>query len=243
MKKRIKSNTKKYDKVKILSIFVLVTLIGSLVYGIVGIFVADSGMTPGQAYDKVKSDYVIIVLQCMLGIVCIFMPSVLEKKLKIRIPNMMYVLFIIFLYAAIYLGEVRSFYYNVQYWDMILHTFSGGMLGALGFSVVKLLNDTDRVAMKMSPLFVALFALTFAVFMGVIWEIYEFTFDGVLGLNMQKAMLEDGTPLLGRDALKDTMEDLIVDTLGALVISVIGYISLKYEKKWIDKIEVKKVKG
>lgn len=243
MKKRTKSNTKKYDKVKILSIFVLVTLIGSLVYGIVGIFVADSGMTPGQAYDKVKSDYVIIVLQCMLGIVCIFMPSVLEKKLKIRIPNMMYVLFIIFLYAAIYLGEVRSFYYNVQYWDMILHTFSGGMLGALGFSVVKLLNDADRVSMKMSPLFVALFALTFAVFMGVIWEIYEFTFDGVLGLNMQKAMLEDGTPLLGRNALKDTMEDLIVDTLGALVISVIGYISLKYEKKWIDKIEVKKVKG
>lgn len=242
MKKRVNSEKKKHDKVKILSIFVLVSLVLSLIYAIFGIILADAGMTPNKAYDKVKSDYVIILLQCMLGIACIFLPSALEKRFKIRIPNMMYVFFVIFLYAAIYLGEVRSFYYDFKYWDLILHTFSGAMLGALGFSMVKLLNDSDNVAMKMSPAFVALFALTFAVFMGVVWEIYEFTFDGIFGLNMQKTMLEDGTPLLGRTAVQNTMRDIIVDTLGALVMAIVGYISLKYEKKWIDKIEVTKVK-
>lgn len=228
---------------QILSIFVLVTLVLSLIYAVIGIILADSGTALDKIYTKVKSEYVIILLQCLLGITCIFLPSALQKRFKIRIPNMMYVFFIVFLYAAIYLGEVRSFYYTIEYWDMILHTFSGAMLGALGFSVVKLLNDADRVTMKMSPAFVALFALTFAVFMGVVWEIYEFSFDGILGLNMQKATLEGGAPLLGREALKDTMEDLIVDTLGALVMSIIGYISLKYEKKWIDKIEVTKVEN
>ena len=53
---------------------------------------------------------------------------------------------------------------------------------------------------------------------------------------MQKFALEDGTALVGRDALWDTMKDIIVDTVGALVMSVIGYISLKYKKGWVEKL-------
>jgi hypothetical protein len=41
---------------------------------------------------------------------------------------------------------------------------------------------------------------------------------------MQKYMLENGTPLVGQEALSDTMKDLIVDTISALVISTAGYI-------------------
>ena len=70
----------------------------------------------------------------------------------------MMVLFALFLYCAIYLGEVRDFYYHVPHWDTILHTFSGAMLGALGFSVINFLNKTDRVPMNLSPVFVASFA-------------------------------------------------------------------------------------
>ena len=56
---------------------------------------------------------------------------------------------------------------------------------------------------------------------------------------MRKFGLEDGTPFLGRAALMDTMKDLIVDTIGAAVMSVIGYISLKYEKGWVEKLLLK----
>ena len=45
---------------------------------------------------------------------------------------------------------------------------------------------------------------------------------------------------MGREALSDTMEDLIVDGVGALVISIIGYISLKYNKGWIEKLLIKR---
>ena len=148
-------------------------------------------------------------------------------------------LYTIFLYCAIYLGEVKSFYYEVPHWDTILHTFSGAMLGALGFLFVTLLNKNEKVQMNLSPLFVVDFSFCFAVTLGVFWEIYEFTFDGILGLNMQKFALENGELILGRVALKDTMKDLIVDCLGAFIMFIIGYISLKYKKGWIEKLQLK----
>lgn len=185
---------------------------------------------------KVKSDYVLMFIQCLLGIVALFIPSIISKKWKITIPSSMYIIYVIFLYAAIFLGEVRDFYYRIPHWDTILHTFSGAALGALGFSVVNLLNKQEKLKVNLSPFFVALFSLCFAITMGVMWEIYEFTFDGLLDLNMQKFALENGVNLVGRAALCDTMKDLIVDSIGALVISILGYISLKYKKGWIDKL-------
>lgn len=153
----------------------------------------------------------------------------------------MHIVFVIFLYAAIYLGEVRSFYYNVPYWDTVLHTFSGAMIGALGFSIVKLLNDSEKVKITLSPIFVAIFAFSFALAIGALWEIYEFSFDRLLRLNMQKFLYENGTPMIGSMALADTMKDLIVDALGALATSIIGYISLKYKKGWLENFEVRRI--
>ena len=152
----------------------------------------------------------------------------------------MMIAYVVFLYCAIVLGEVRNFYYNIKNWDTILHTLSGAMLGSLGFSIISLLNKSESVPMELSPLFIAIFAYCFAVSLGCLWEIYEFTFDGILGLNMQKFMLEDGTQLVGRLALKDTMKDLIVDCLGAFAASFGGYISMKVQDKWIQNVQLKK---
>ena len=90
---------------------------------------------------------------------------------------------------------------------------------------------------------VLVFAFCFAVTLGVFWEIYEFTFDGILRLNMQKFMLENGTQLIGRAALLDTMKDLIVDCLGAFIMSFVGYLSLRYKTGFIEKLQLKWRKG
>ena len=50
------------------------------------------------------------------------------------------------------------------------------------------------------------------MFLGVLWEIYEFAVDRLLGLNMQRQ--ENG--------MADTMEDLIVDMLGAVVVALMA---------------------
>ncbi|EKY25825.1 hypothetical protein [Clostridium celatum] len=224
---------------KILNYFVMLSLISTIVYLIYAIAKAPTIMNPNEPFVRIKSDYVLMLTQCILGVVAMLLPGMLKHRLRIDIPSNMLILYTIFLYCAIYLGEVKSFYYNVPHWDTILHTFSGAMLGALGFSFVTLLNKTEEVPMNLSPLFVVIFSFCFAVTLGVVWEIYEFTFDGVLGLNMQKFALESGEALIGRAALVDTMKDLIVDALGAFIMSIIGYISLKYKKGWIEKLQVK----
>lgn len=224
---------------KLLNYFVLITLISTIIFLVFEIDKAPTVADANNPFIRIKSDYALMLSQCILGVIAMLLPGMLEKKLKIAIPSNMLLLYTIFLYSAIYLGEVRSFYYNISNWDNILHTFSGAMIGALGFSIVTLLNNTEKVPINLSPIFVALFSFCFAVTLGVVWEFYEFIFDGLLGLNMQKFALENGTELVGRAALVDTMIDLFVDTIGALIMSIIGYVSLKYNKGWIEKLQVR----
>lgn len=223
----MKKRKQKRDWSKIANLFVLVSLSAALVYvGIVLILAPSFSSVYGQ---RTRSDYVLMLLQCSLGIVAVFLPQMLQKKHRFVIPSRMLVLYTLFLYGAIFLGEVMSFYYNVPHWDTFLHTLSGAMLGALGYTVVTFLNKTDEIPITLSPAFVAFFAFCFALTMGVLWEIYEFSIDALFGTNMQKYAPSQGEPFLGQAALLDTMKDLIVDTIGALVISVAGFISLKYK--------------
>lgn len=195
-----------------------------------------------EELTRTRSDYVLMLFQCLLGIVVLIYPKLFLKKRRIEMPSSLYLLYVIFLFCAIFLGEVRNFYHVVPHWDTILHTFSGGMIAALGFSFISLLNDEENTHLKLTPFFVAFFAFNFAITMGVVWEVYEFIADGVLLTNMQKFALADGSLLVGRTALMDTMEDLMVDGIGAFVISFIGYISLKYNKGWVEKLLLKKKK-
>lgn len=218
----------------IIFLTVLVTLVGSIAWVVVSMILAP--VETAEPHVRVKSDYVLMLLQCIVGVIAMGLPSVLERRLGLVIPSKMILLYVLFLYAAIYLGEVRNFYYLIPHWDNILHIFSGFMLGALGFSVINLLNRTDRVPLNLSPGFVALFSFCFAVTAGVAWEVYEFAADGLLGTNMQKFGPETGDPFWGRAALTDTMVDLIVDSAGALLMSLIGYVSLKFQKGWLEKL-------
>ena len=207
------------------------TLVVSIIFSIYKIITVSGheSINNFDSYDK--SDYVLMLIQCILGIVVIGLPSLLERKFSFEIPNSMSIAYFIFLFCAIYLGEVRQFYYLIPGWDDILHCFSGAMLGAFGFTLVIILNDSKRVKVELNPYFICLFAFCFALASGAIWEIYEFMGDSIFGLNMQKFRLEDGSLLIGANALKDTMHDLIIDTLGALVVVVSGLINIKIKER------------
>ena len=141
------------DWKKVVGAILLVTLVLSVIYSIIKIINAPS---EGMALDestRVKSDYVLMLVQCLLGLIVMAVPSFIEKKWMISIPNYMYILYFVFLYCAIYLGEVRNFYFVIPHWDTILHAFSGAMLGALGFSLVSTLNGSKRLKLNLSPFF------------------------------------------------------------------------------------------
>ena len=74
-----------------------------------------------------------------------------------------------------------------------------------GDYVRMLLQCLLGIPVSMSPAFVALFTLCFALALDVLWEIYEFTVDALFQTNMQKYALEGGEALTGQAALQDTM--------------------------------------
>jgi hypothetical protein len=76
-----------------------------------------------------------------------------------------------------------------------------------------------------------LFGFCFAVTIGVIWEIYEYSGDALLGMNMQKYMTESGEILVGQEALRDTMEDFIVNVASALIVSVGAFFSVRKKQR------------
>ena len=163
------------------------------------------------------------------------LPLILGRRFRVFIPPEFEVLAVVFLFASLFLGEVRGYYLRFWWWDIALHTASGFLLGILGFLLVHVLNETENVEVHLRPRFVALFAFMFAVGLGALWEIFEYSMDVIFGMDMQKAMLGDPS------GLTDTMWDLIVDTVGAAVIAVMGFGYLRTQgnqsflEQWIDR--------
>lgn len=170
------------------------------------------------------------------GIILItLLPQLLARRFHVVIPAEFQLLTIGFVFASLFLGEVHGYYTRFWWWDIVLHTSSGFLLGIIGFLLVYVLNETEHIQLKMRPGFVAFFAFLFALGTGAVWEIFEFTVDSLFGTDMQKTMLGDSS------GLTDTMWDLIVDAVGALIISVLGYGYLKakrdesFLRRWIRK--------
>lgn len=162
-------------------------------------------------------------------LVVMMLPSIIEKSLNLDIPSEFEIILILFIYCAMFLGEMRQFYDRVWWWDNMLHGFSGLILGNIGFLIVSYLNRSTRTkaTMRLSPVFVSFFSFCFAVAMGALWEIYEFFMDQVFGFNMQ------------RGSLVDTMTDLILDTIGAAIFAVLGYFQQKGKIDIIGKYLIK----
>jgi hypothetical protein len=138
-------------------------------------------------------------------------------RLPVEIPSEIQIVAVLFAFATLFLGEVHDYYQRFWWWDASLHTTSGLLLGMLGFMSVYMLNEDRHVDLHMRPGFVALFAFFFAVAIGGIWEIFEWAMDETFGTNMQPATAGDPS------GLTDTIHDLIVDTVGAAVVSLAGW--------------------
>lgn len=165
-------------------------------------------------------------------------PALLGPRLPVRIPAEYELLAILFVFASLFLGEFHSYYERFWWWDIALHSTSGLLLGLVGFLLVYVLNESRRIDLHMLPGFVALFAFTFAVTVGALWEIFEFAVDQLFGMRMQKPMLGDPS------GLTDTMWDLIVDTLGAALISTFGWWHMRRDRRsfidvWTDRFVAK----
>ena len=210
-------------------------------------------------FDQIRSrDYENIFL-CVLTLILFLVPSFVEKKINIVIPDTFETIILLFIYSAEILGEIQAYYILFPYWDTILHTLNGFLAAAIGFSLIDILNKNDKFAISLSPAFVALVAFCFSMTIGVIWEFFEFGADQLLGMDMQKDTYLNHfqSVLLNPDnrnipikvnieniavngepwkayidlGLIDTMMDLLVNFIGASVFSFFGYFYIKNRGK------------
>ncbi len=149
----------------------------------------------------------------LLALIASLLPLFFQRRSKILIPVEFVFFLTLFIYLSIFLGSGLRYYDKVWWWDVMLHTFSGVMLGFVGFLIVHVLYVSKKV--QMSPIFVALFTFCFALALGALWEIYEFGVDNFFKTNMQLA------------SLSDTMLDLIDDCFGAILAAALGFIYVK----------------
>ena len=56
-------------------------------------------------------------------------------------------------------------------------------------------------------------------------------------MNMQKFATDQGVQFVGHEAVRDTMEDLMVDAVGAIVVCVVGALFLRRRKKALKEQE------
>lgn len=202
------------------------------------------------------------VFTCFLTLVLLMMPSIVARKLEIRLPSGLEITLIVFIFAAEILGELACFYVTVPFWDKALHTISGFIYAAVGYSMVDILNSDSRTSFRMSPIFMALVAFCFSMTIGALWEIFEFSVDNLFTKDMQKDTVIHQITSVALDAtnrnipitvsgitdvtvngeslglggyldigLYDTMEDLIVNLIGALVFSTIGFFRQKHRSR------------
>ncbi len=207
------------------------------------------------------------VFLCILTLFLFLLPTFIERTIRIKLPDTLEIIILLFIFAAEILGEIQSYYTLFPYWDLMLHTLNGFLCAAIGFSLVDILNRHKQFSFSLSPLFMAVVAFCFSMTIGVLWEFFELFMDQCFLYDMQKdtiiqtistveldasksnipivieniqdviLVLDDGTERsLGLGGyldvgLYDTMEDMFVNFIGAVVFSIFGFFYVKSRGK------------
>ena len=198
---------------------------------------------------------------CFLTLALLLAPFILEEKLKIEISSSLEIVILLFIFAAEILGELNAFYQKIPNWDTILHTINGFIMGAIGFSLINMLNDSNKTKIKLTPFFLIIASFCFSMTIGVLWEFFEYGADYIFNLDMQKDTIVEKINSTTFDPLKenkvysididsvvingekwnyggyldiglhDTMKDLIVNAIGAIFFSIFGYFIMTRKKE------------
>ena len=213
------------SKIKNNKITLLTYISLTLVFAVTLCFLAYRLLFSADKLDSARrTELILMILQCLLGILALQIPSLLEKIWGFDFSSLYILLYHAFLFCAIFLGEIQRYYSKFMLWDDILHLSSGIMTGIFGYMLLSVISRKSRHGQGLlsSPVTVILFAFCFAAALGMLWEIYEFLLDLFFDLNMQKYRLDDGFQLLGHAALTDTMKDIIIDAVGSLIGALTG---------------------
>ncbi|MFB6223194.1 MAG: hypothetical protein ABEH86_05915 [Haloarcula sp.] len=124
-------------------------------------------------------------------------------------------------------GAEENFYVTIWWWDHFTHALSSSVVAAVGYTTVRALDEhTDEISIP--PRFMFVFLLLFVMAFGVLWEVIEFS------ITLAAAATGNDT-ILTQFGLRDTMLDLVFDTIGAIVVALWGTAYLTSVELWLER--------
>lgn len=159
------------------------------------------------AYDRLIGSLSIVLI--------LFIPRLITKFFKIKIPEILELIYILFIFIAQFLGSVVNLYNIIWWYDLFVHFLSGVLTSVLAIVILNMFK------LDKNKLFNACFIIIFSMFTAVSWEFIEFFGDLFLGMNVQHS-IETG--------VKDTMTDMLVAFLGSIFVFVFYIIKEKNKK-------------
>ncbi|OBR90402.1 MULTISPECIES: hypothetical protein [Clostridium] len=154
-------------------------------------------------------------LLCLLTIICLTLPFIITyiaNKKEIVLPSNFQLVTLIFIFLAQYLGQIKKLYFRFWWWDLFLHIIFGSYTVIIGLYYTQgIIRKDEKITKQRFTLFTVIFAFSFSITLGTLWEMFEFIGDYLFETSMVKGGLED------------TATDLIVKVLAALITSIIYY--------------------
>ncbi len=169
-------------------------------------------------WAAIKGEWLIAFVSIFALLVMILPFIIAKNSFHLVLPVEFEFVIVVFIYASLFLGEVGGYYDRFWWWDTVLHGGVGFAMAFAGFLYLFILYKNRLL--NLSPWLFALFSFSFSMALGAMWEIFEFSMDTFLGMNMQRT--ETG--------VVDTMLDLIVNAIGAFIASLLAYEFIRQEK-------------
>lgn len=151
------------------------------------------------------------------SLILTFVPELFTRFFKIKIPMGVKAFYIIFLFSSQFLGSFLGAYGYLSWWDTMLHTVSGILMGYIALILLITVDRRGLIFKQHQTMLIVLFIIVTSIAGAGIWEMIEFTGDTFLGMNAQ----------LG--SLQDTMIDIICGTIGGILYAF--YIGFMLKKK------------
>lgn len=188
------------------------------------------------------------IFYCLATIPFVCIPALLCPIFKWRLNSIFYAVFSFYALGPL-LGAVYHLYYVTGWWDDLLHVLAGTLFAMIGAYLARSLNRRNNTSCALS----ALFGLCFSLGIAVLWELFEFGSDLLLSSDMQAdTVIHSIFTKIGRTdgsltvfdqisdvsvngqslgvggyldiGLIDTMRDMAVETLGALLYMIYALI-------------------
>ncbi|MEJ1312227.1 hypothetical protein QY888_08465 [Latilactobacillus sakei] len=82
-------------------------------------------------YPDQNAGLAFTMVQVVGGLVIATLPIILERFMRYRFPEILYAVYLVFIYCSILLGTGLHFYSQIYYWDKFLHILSARFVGRL----------------------------------------------------------------------------------------------------------------